>query len=57
MYNPYAAALWQYYGDGVLYNDGTPNVPSDSISVKETCGHPDEDIQDFDSGFTIAYVI
>jgi hypothetical protein len=57
IYNPFATALWQFNGDGVLFNDGTPTTPSDIISIDTTCGYPDEDIRDFDRGVTIAYII
>jgi hypothetical protein len=43
-YNPYAAAIWQWYGQGILFNDGTTTPPSDTVAPDTTCGYLDEDI-------------
>jgi hypothetical protein len=43
-YNPIAATVWTFFEGGIVWPDGTTNVPSDSRTVEHDCPFPDDDI-------------
>jgi hypothetical protein len=43
VYNPLSQTIWTWYGDGIIFPDGTTGIPSDTITTSKTCGYPDKD--------------
>ena len=56
VYNPLAAALYVYYGDGIIWPDGTTNIPPDGKETDDDCPFPDDEIEDSKKGLQIAYM-
>jgi hypothetical protein len=56
-YNPIAATVWTFFEGGIVWPDGTNNIPSDSRTVEHDCPFPDDDIQASSNGENIAYIV
>jgi hypothetical protein len=57
VYNQLAATVWTWYGDGILYPDGTTTPPPDMITRSKDCAYYDEDVRTFYDGIILSYVI
>jgi hypothetical protein len=57
-YNPLSATLFSFIGEGVTYNDGTNQVPSNRWTIDEPdCPADEDDADDFQNGVMIMYVV
>ena len=56
IYNPLAQTIFTYYGDGIIYGDGTTAIPTEFRTDTSDCPFAEEDRQDSTIGSTIVYM-
>ena len=56
IFNPLAQTVFTYFGDGIIYGDGTTTPPTEFRTSTGDCPFPDEDIQESTIGEAILYM-
>jgi hypothetical protein len=57
-FSPLAITLFEEYGDGIIFPDGTNTPPSDiRITESYDCPFDESKIETFDNGLMLAYII